>query len=66
MPRVVGAFLAAMVAVVLGAGAAGAGDPVFDRFDPGPLNDSERRLLQTALAAAGDYPGPLDLSLIHI
>ena len=60
MPRVVGAFLAAMVAVVLGAGAAGAGDPVFDRFDPGPLNDSERRLLQTALAAAGDYPGPLD------
>jgi serine protease Do len=33
---------------------------LLDAFDPAPLVPSERRLLQTALAAAGDYDGPLD------
>jgi S1-C subfamily serine protease len=60
MPRVIGACLAALCAVLVAVAAARAGDGIFDPFDPAPLNDSERRLLQTALAAAGDYPGPLD------
>jgi len=60
MPRVIGACFAALVAVLVVVAGARAGDGIFDPFDPGPLNDSERRLLQTALAAAGDYEGPLD------
>src|SRR5688572_1333700 len=60
MPRVIGACLAALCAVFVAVAAARAADGIFDPFDPAPLNESERRLLQTALAAAGDYPGPLD------
>jgi S1-C subfamily serine protease len=60
MPRVVGACFAALVAVLLAIAGARAGDRVLETFDPAPLNDSERRLLQIALAAAGDYQGPLD------
>ena len=60
MPRVIGVCLAALCAVLVAVAAARAADGIFDPFDPAPLNDSERRLLQTALAAAGDYPGPLD------
>ncbi len=37
-----------------------ADDLVFGSFDAGPLTSSEKRLLQTALAATGDYRGPLD------
>jgi serine protease Do len=39
---------------------AAAGAALFDRFDPAPLSPPERRLLQTALAAAGAYSGALD------
>jgi S1-C subfamily serine protease len=60
MPRLIGACFAALVAVLVAVAGAKAGDGMFDTFDPAPLNDSERRLLQTALAAAGDYQGPLD------
>ena len=43
------------------AGAAGeAVEAIFADFDAAALNDSEKRLLQTALAVAGDYRGPLD------
>ena len=37
-----------------------AGELIFQAFDAAPLNASEKRLLQTALAAQGDYRGPLD------
>ena len=44
----------------LEAGEAEAVEAIFADFDAAALNDSERRLLQTALAVAGDYRGPLD------
>ncbi len=59
MPRI----FVVCVLVLLGLPAVGAfagTDPIFDRFDAGPFNPSERRLIQTALAATGDYAGPLD------
>ena len=59
MPRVVGACIAVLGAMLI-AVAAQAGGGMLDPFDAGPLTASERRLLQTALAAAGDYDGPLD------
>ncbi len=37
-----------------------AGERIFGTFDAAAFSASEKRLLQTALAAAGDYPGPLD------
>jgi hypothetical protein len=37
-----------------------ADDAIFRDFDPAAFGASERRLLQTALAATGDYSGPLD------
>ena len=37
-----------------------ADDAIFRDFDAAAFGASERRLLQTALAATGDYPGPLD------
>ena len=42
------------------AAAAGPADLIFAPFDAAPLAPSERRLLQAALAASGDYPGPID------
>ena len=64
MPRLIGVCLAACVAVLVvltvGPTGARAADGAFDSFDPAPLADSERRLLQVALVAAGDYHGPLD------
>ena len=35
-------------------------EAIFQDFDAAPLNRSEKRLLQTALAVSGDYRGPLD------
>jgi hypothetical protein len=35
-------------------------DLIFQPFDPDPLTGQEKRLLQAALAAAGDYRGSLD------
>ena len=49
-----------VVVLLVAVGAASAGDGVFDPFDPRPLDASERRLLQAALATAGDYRGELD------
>ena len=37
-----------------------AADTIFDGFDARPLAPAEKRLLQTALAASGDYHGALD------
>jgi serine protease Do len=39
---------------------AAAGELIHRRFDPAALAEPERRLLQVALAAAGDFAGPLD------
>ncbi len=35
-------------------------EPIFEAFDAATLDASEKRLLQTALAVAGDYRGTLD------
>jgi S1-C subfamily serine protease len=59
MPRVLG-FVVVLCVAVLAAGQGRAEPPIFGPFEPGPLNASERRLLQTALAATDDYRGPLD------
>jgi S1-C subfamily serine protease len=44
----------------LGTAAAHADNFLDSRFEPSMLDSSERRLLQVALASAGDYRGPLD------
>ena len=43
-----------------GRGAAAETSRLFAAFDAGTLSGAEKRLLQTALAATGDYDGPLD------
>ncbi len=50
----------ALVAAALQPSSARAGELIFQDFDAAPLNASEKRLLQTALAATDDYRGPLD------
>jgi hypothetical protein len=49
-----------LIAAALQPGAARAGELIFQDFDSAPLNASEKRLLQTALAATDDYRGSLD------
>jgi S1-C subfamily serine protease len=56
MPRVLLVFLV----LCLGALPGRAEEPVFRPFDPSALQPAETRLLQAALAAAGDYRGALD------
>jgi S1-C subfamily serine protease len=56
MPRVLLVFLV----LCLGALPCRAEEPVFRPFDPRALQPAETRLLQAALAAAGDYRGALD------
>ena len=53
-------LLAALQPTARAVEAGEAGEAIFADFDAAALNDSERRLLQTALAVAGDYRGPLD------
>ena len=59
MPRILVVCICVLLCLP-GARALAGADPILDRFDAGSLNPSERRLLQTALAASGDYRGPLD------
>lgn len=54
MPRVIGVSVAALVAVLSAVGAR-ADEGVLDRFDPERLAAAELALVQTALAASGDY-----------
>ena len=49
-----------LIAAALQPWSARAGELIFQDFDAAPLNASEKRLLQTALAATDDYRGPLD------
>jgi serine protease Do len=60
MPRVFGFCLVALVAAFVVIQPARAAGDLIDRFEPQALDDAERRLIQTALAAAGDFNGPLD------
>jgi serine protease Do len=52
------------VAMLLGwqpvGGATSPGGQLFENFDAAPLTPAERRILQSALAAAGVYAGPVD------
>ncbi len=59
MPRVLLVCLVAFAAGFLAPPARAEGT-LFDTFDAGPLDPSEKRLLQTALAATTDYRGSLD------
>jgi S1-C subfamily serine protease len=59
MPRVLAFCLLALFASPLPQ-PAGAGDLLFEPLDAARLGVAEARLLQTALAAAGDYPDPPD------
>src|SRR5919106_2207902 len=61
MSRVFLVFLAVLWhALAHPGGGARAEELVFEAFAPRPLTASEKRLLQTALAATGDYRGQLD------
>jgi serine protease Do len=59
MPRVLFVFLV-LWCVLLPAGGPRAAEPIFAAFDANPLDPTETRLLQTALAATGDYRGTVD------
>lgn len=59
MPRVLFVCLLVFVGAIAAPRPAAA-DTIFDGFDARPLASSEKRLLQTALAASGDYHGALD------
>jgi S1-C subfamily serine protease len=52
--------LLALFAVARPPEPARAGEMLFEPLDPGMLDAAEARLLQTALAASGDYPDPPD------
>ncbi|MFO1143395.1 MAG: serine protease [Amaricoccus sp.] len=55
------AFVCVLVfAGLSGPSAAAAADGLFRQFDAAAFTTSERRLLQAAMAEAGDYRGPLD------
>ncbi|WP_324565381.1 serine protease [Amaricoccus sp.] len=58
MPRVL--LLGLVVLVTLFGPSARADEPLFRAFDAAALDAPERRLVQAALAAAGDYHGALD------
>jgi S1-C subfamily serine protease len=60
MLRVLLGCVALVLAFQPFAAAAPAEELIFRPFDAAPLDESERRLLQTALAASGDFAGPLD------
>ncbi len=60
MPRVLVVLLVVLLAALRPPHPAQAAELIFEAFDPAPLNPSEKRLLQTALAATGDYQGTLD------
>lgn len=61
MPRVLVFCVLALIATIGPLAAADPDEaPLFRPFDPGPLAPPEVRLLEAALAATGDYAGPLD------
>jgi serine protease Do len=60
MPRVLGFVIMLCIAATLVPVAAHSEGLILEPFDARALNASEKRLLQTALAVRGDYPGPLD------
>ena len=60
MPRVLLVCLVALAAILVSSPCTRADDGIFEAFDAGPLNTSEKRLIQTALAATDDYRGLLD------
>jgi S1-C subfamily serine protease len=60
MVRVLLVFLSLLVAPSPRPADAAPADLLLEAFDPAPLTVAERRLVQAALAGAGDYAGALD------